>query len=86
MRVDGIKRKLIALAGLAILAALTWTTIGPGRIRLVGMIILGGFALRIALTKERPREEDEAQAEDGSPAAGQLPAAIQSPAEQGHRV
>ena len=82
MRVNGIKRKLIALAGLAILAALTWTTIGPGRIRLVGIIILGGFALRIALTKEPPREEDEVQEEDGSPAAGQLPAAIQSPAER----
>ena len=82
MRVNGIKRKLIALAGLAILAALTWTTIGPGRIRLVGIIILGGFALRIALTKERPQEEGEAQEEEGSPAAGQLPATIQGPAER----
>ncbi len=88
MRVSGTGRKLVALAGLAVLAALMWTTIGPGRVRLVGMIILGGFALRIVLTQKQAQGgEDEAQAEEGSQEiAGRLPGQIQNPAEQGHRV
>ncbi len=50
MRVTGIRRKLLALAGLAVLATLAWYTMDPGRVRLLVMVLLGGFALRIALT------------------------------------
>ncbi|HZZ39699.1 MAG TPA: hypothetical protein VFE06_11235 [Acidobacteriaceae bacterium] len=67
MRVEGKKRKLIALASLAILAALAWTTLDPGRVRLVVVILLAGFALRIALMVRRePHEEEvEEQQEQG---------------------
>ncbi len=61
MRVPGARRKLLALAFLALLAVLAWYTLDPGRIRLVVMILLGGFALRIALTAGAPRHEDEAE-------------------------
>jgi hypothetical protein len=50
MRFEGGKRKLVALAGIAILAALAWQTMEAGSIRLVVFVLLGGFALRIALT------------------------------------
>jgi len=49
MRFEGGKRKLVALAGIAILAALAWQTMDPGRIRLLVFVLLGGFALRIML-------------------------------------
>jgi hypothetical protein len=55
MAVAGGRRKAIALAGLAILAALAWYTMDAGKIRLLVMILLGGFALRIALTGNRSR-------------------------------
>jgi hypothetical protein len=60
MRIAGSKRKLVALAFLAVLAALAWYTMDPGKIRLVVMILLGGFALRIALTAGT-RSDDEAK-------------------------
>jgi len=60
MRIAGGKRKLVGIAFLAVLAALTWYTLDPGRIRLVVMILLGGFALRIALTAHG-RIDDEAE-------------------------
>jgi len=50
MRFEGGKRKLVALAGLVILAVLAWQTMDPGRVRLLVFVLLGGFALRIALT------------------------------------
>ena len=50
MRFEGGKRKLVALAGLVILAVLAWQTMDPGRVRLLVLVLLGGFALRIALT------------------------------------
>ena len=50
MRFEGGKRKLVALAGLAVLAVLAWQTMDPGRVRMLVFVLLGGFALRIALT------------------------------------
>jgi hypothetical protein len=61
MRIAGGKRKLVALASLAVLAGLAWYTLGPGKIRLVAMILLGGFALRIALTASTTRDEEQAE-------------------------
>jgi hypothetical protein len=51
----------MALAVLAILAALAWYTMDAGRIRLLVMVLLGGFALRIALTRGSPRDEAEVE-------------------------
>jgi hypothetical protein len=61
MQMAGGKRKIAALAFLAILAALAWYTLDPGRIRLVVMIFLGGFALRIALVAKVAQDEQEAE-------------------------
>jgi len=58
MAVAGRRRKAIALAGLAILAALAWGTMDAGRVRILVMILLGGFALRIALTGDRSRYDE----------------------------
>jgi hypothetical protein len=55
MAVAGGRRKAIALAGLAILAALAWYTMDAGKPRILVMVLLGGFALRIALTGDRSR-------------------------------
>jgi hypothetical protein len=61
MQLAGAKRRIAALAFLAVLAALAWYTLDPGRIRLVVMILLGGFALRIALTTKIAQDDQEAQ-------------------------
>jgi len=61
MRVSGAKRKVMALALLAVLAGLAWMTMDAGKIRLVVLILLGGFALRIALTSGGSRNEEEAE-------------------------
>ena len=61
MRVADGKRKLVALAFLAILAALAWYTMDAGKVRLVVLILLGGFALRIALTAGSPRNDLEGE-------------------------
>jgi hypothetical protein len=58
MRVRGMQRKVIALLVLAALAALTWSTIDPGKIRMLVFVLLGGFALRILLTA-RSRYDEE---------------------------
>ncbi|HEX3437016.1 MAG TPA: hypothetical protein VHT24_09645 [Pseudacidobacterium sp.] len=58
MRVRGIQRKMVALLVLAVLAALAWSTIDPGRIRMLVLVVLGGFALRILLTA-RSRYDEE---------------------------
>ena len=60
MRIADGKRKLAALAFLALLAALAWYTMDAGKIRLLVMVLLGGFALRIALTADRSRPDEEA--------------------------
>ncbi|HEX4311482.1 MAG TPA: hypothetical protein VHZ25_15735 [Acidobacteriaceae bacterium] len=61
VRVAGAKRKILALAVLAGLAALAWYTMDAGRIRLLVMVLLGGFALRIALTRGSSRDEAEVE-------------------------
>ena len=53
MRFEGAGRKYIALGGLALLVGLAWFTLGPGRIRDITCLILGAFAVRILLTRER---------------------------------
>ena len=63
MRIEGGKRKLVALAGLAILAVLAWKTMDVGRVRLLVFVLLGGFALRIALTSGRSRYDVEEPSE-----------------------
>jgi hypothetical protein len=60
MRMAGAKRKLTALAFLALLAGLAWYTMDAGKVRLVVMILLGGFAVRIALTADRPPDDEQA--------------------------
>ena len=64
--IAGGKRKLIALAGLAILAALAWYTMDAGNMRILVMILLGGFAVRIALTNGRSRYDETESTEQGS--------------------
>jgi len=61
MRVSGVKRKAMALAFLAVLAGLTWLTMDAGKIRLVVLILLGGFALRIALTTQGDKSDEPAE-------------------------
>jgi hypothetical protein len=61
MQIEGTKRKLIALASLAVLAALAWTTMDPGRVRLVVVVLLGGFALRISLMTRKAPDEVEVE-------------------------
>ncbi|HEX5235121.1 MAG TPA: hypothetical protein VFW25_07320 [Silvibacterium sp.] len=58
MTITGGKRKAVALAGLAILAALAWYTMDVGKVRILVEILLGGFAIRIALTGGRPRYDE----------------------------
>jgi hypothetical protein len=48
-------RKWIALALLVALAGLTVKTIDPGKVRLVVLLLLGIFGLRIALTASASR-------------------------------
>ena len=58
MAVAGGRRKTVALAGLIILAVLAWNTMDAGNVRLLVMILLGGFAVRIALTSGRTRYDE----------------------------
>jgi hypothetical protein len=55
MLFEGGKRKFVALAGIAILAAVAWLTMDAGNIRMLVFVLLGGFALRIVLTAGRSR-------------------------------
>jgi hypothetical protein len=48
----------IALLILGVLAGLAWITIDPGRIRLLVLVLLGGFALRIVLSAARSRYDE----------------------------
>jgi hypothetical protein len=63
MRLEGGKRKFVALAGLAILAVLAWQTMDAGRIRMLVFVLLAGFAVRIALTSGRSRYDVEEPSE-----------------------
>jgi hypothetical protein len=56
---EGGRRKLVALAALGILAAIAWWTLDAGKMRTLVFILLGGFALRIALTAGRKRYDEE---------------------------
>jgi len=57
MQVRGVQRKVVALLVLAVLAALTWSTIEPGKVRMLVFVLLGGFGLRILLTPDRRNQE-----------------------------
>jgi len=59
MQLEGAKRKMAALGGLGILAFLAWQTMHAGRIRILVFVLLGGFALRVALTSGRSRYDVE---------------------------
>ena len=59
MRVRGMQRKVVALLVLAALAGLAWSTIDPGKVRMLVFVLLGGFALRILLTTGRQYDEEE---------------------------
>jgi hypothetical protein len=63
MRVDGVKRKIVALAGLAVLAALAWSTMDAGKFRILVMVLLGGFAIRVLLTQGRSRYDEAERTE-----------------------
>jgi hypothetical protein len=52
------RRKWIALTMLAGLAGLVWQTMDPGKIRIVVLVLIAGFALRIALTPSGSRYDD----------------------------
>ena len=52
------KKKWISLAILAGLAGLAWTTMEPGKIRLVVWVLLASFALRIVLAASASRYDD----------------------------
>jgi hypothetical protein len=49
------KRAAVAFALLAVLAAAAWKTMDPGKPRLVVVVILGGFALRVLLALRSSR-------------------------------
>jgi hypothetical protein len=67
MRFEGLRRKAMALAILAALAAGAWFTMGDGRPTWLVMILLAGFALRILLT---PGIRDSHGTGDSQDAAG----------------
>ena len=48
----------MAFALLAALAGLAWETMEPGKIRLVVLVLIGSFALRIALTAAGSRYDE----------------------------
>jgi hypothetical protein len=52
-------KKWVSLAILAGLAGLAWVTMEPGRIRLVVLVLIASFALRIALAATASRYDDE---------------------------
>jgi hypothetical protein len=59
MRVEGFRRKVFALLLLAALAALAWSTMDAGKVRMLVFVLLGGFALRILLTPGRRYDEEQ---------------------------
>jgi hypothetical protein len=65
MAVAGVKRKVVALVGLTFVAGLAWSTLEPGKVRLVVLVVLAGFAIRIALTHDRSRYDEEKPPDEG---------------------
>jgi hypothetical protein len=59
MQVRGWQRKAVALLVLGVLAALAWSTMDAGKVRMLVFVLLGGFALRILLTSGRQYDEEE---------------------------
>jgi len=59
MQVRGWQRKAVALLVLAVLAALAWSTMDSGKVRVLVFVLLGGFALRVLLTAGRRYDEEE---------------------------
>jgi len=53
------KKKWISLAILAVLAGLAWVTMEPGKIRLVVLILIASFALRIVLATTGSRYDEK---------------------------
>ena len=51
----GSGRMYIALAGLVILAILSWQTMEPGKYRSLTWVLLGFFAFRVVLGRLRSR-------------------------------
>jgi len=51
----------MALGLLAVLAGLAWQTLEPGKVRLVVLVLLGSFALRIVLTASGSRYDRSKQ-------------------------
>jgi hypothetical protein len=47
--VTGVRRKIVALVVLAVLAVSAWFTMEAGDFRWLTLVVLAGFALRIAL-------------------------------------
>ena len=60
---EGARRRIVALAALAVLAAIAWQFLDAGKVRTIVLILLGGFALRIALTPGRSRYDREESSE-----------------------
>jgi len=61
MRISGAKRKLLAVAFLTALAFLAWYTMDSGKFRLLVIVLLGGFGVRIVLTADRSRDGERAE-------------------------
>jgi hypothetical protein len=52
-------KKWISLAILAGLAGLAWLTMEPGKLRLVVLVLIGSFALRIVLATSGSRYDEK---------------------------
>jgi hypothetical protein len=59
MQVRDWQRKAVALLVLGVLAALAWSTMDAGKVRMLVFVLLGGFALRVLLTSGRRYDEEE---------------------------
>jgi len=50
-----VNKAVVAMLLLALVAGLAWKTMEPGRLRLVVLVILGSFVLRIVLASRSSR-------------------------------
>ena len=55
MAPSGDGRLVVALVVLAVLAVLVWRSMEPGKMQQVTWLLLGFFAVRVVLTRLRPR-------------------------------